>query len=361
MVATPNASPQAQSSVLLAAGVHRIQSVNPLKTGWSAPWPWAISLVVLALGVPSGWTLHDLNAQESSQTSRWLLNTPKPKPVEPMPPDQLEAAIRRGLDFLLQDQNENGSWGSATRTKGLNIYAPVPGAHQAFRAAVTSLCLSALIESGDSRPEIDAAIERGWIWLVQHLPAVRRAEPEAIYNVWTHAYAIEALADLHRRFADDPDRQTRAVDLIRQQVQMLNRYEGIDGGWGYYDFGAHTQQPNVEPTSFTTATALIALRQAQQLGVAVPERMVRRAVVSLERQKKPDYSYFYSDNGPVSNRPMWEINRPGGSLGRSQSCNLALRMWGDKSITDRVLTVWLDRLFAQKPVARYWTQTSDPA
>ena len=44
---------------------------------------------------------------------------------------------------------------------------------------------------------------------------------------------------------------------------------------------------------------------------------------------------------------MWEINRPGGSLGRSQSCNLALRLWGDDSITDQVLTVWLDRLFAR--------------
>jgi hypothetical protein len=44
---------------------------------------------------------------------------------------------------------------------------------------------------------------------------------------------------------------------------------------------------------------------------------------------------------------MWEINRPGGSLGRSQACNLALRVWGDATITDDVLSVWLDRLFAR--------------
>ena len=41
------------------------------------------------------------------------------------------------------------------------------------------------------------------------------------------------------------------------------------------------------------------------------------------------------------------INRPGGSLGRSQACNLALRLWGDKRITDDVLKTWLDRLFAR--------------
>jgi hypothetical protein len=38
------------------------------------------------------------------------------------------------------------------------------------------------------------------------------------------------------------------------------------------------------------------------------------------------------------------INRPGGSLGRSQACNLALRLWGDEKITDAVLKEWLDRL-----------------
>jgi hypothetical protein len=44
---------------------------------------------------------------------------------------------------------------------------------------------------------------------------------------------------------------------------------------------------------------------------------------------------------------MWEINRPGGSLGRSQACNLALRLFDQPDITDEVITVWLDRLFAR--------------
>jgi hypothetical protein len=39
------------------------------------------------------------------------------------------------------------------------------------------------------------------------------------------------------------------------------------------------------------------------------------------------------------------INRPGGSLGRSQACNLALRLWGDTEITDNVLKAWLYRLY----------------
>ncbi len=305
-------------------------------------------LVTLAGLILCGVTsLKESRSDEPSRTVDWLLDVPQPGPVRAPSEAEVEAAIRRGVDFLLADRNADGSWGSATRTKGLNIYAPVPGAHQAFRAAVTGLAVSALIESGDPRPEVHESIQAAWVWLAEHLPEVRRAEPDAIYNVWAHAFGIIALRDLHRYYEDNAQLQARIVQLMSQQVQMLTRYEGIDGGWGYYDFGAHTQKPNASPTSFTTATALIALYEAQQLGVAVPDKLVQRAIRSVQRQRKPDFSYFYSDNGPVSNRPMWEINRPGGSLGRSQACNLALRLWGDSAITDRVLDVWLDRLFAR--------------
>jgi len=45
--------------------------------------------------------------------------------------------------------------------------------------------------------------------------------------------------------------------------------------------------------------------------------------------------------------PQHQINQPGGSLGRSQACNVALRLWKDEAITDKVMTTWLDRLFAR--------------
>jgi hypothetical protein len=40
-------------------------------------------------------------------------------------------------------------------------------------------------------------------------------------------------------------------------------------------------------------------------------------------------------------------NRPGGSLGRSQACNVALRLWGDGKVTDAIIIEWLDRLIVR--------------
>jgi hypothetical protein len=257
----------------------------------------------------------------------------------------VERAVGRGVDFLLGRQNKDGSWGSARRTKGLNIYAPVPGAHHAFRSAVTSMCVSALIGSGDERPAVREAVRRGEEWIVADLPKLRRANPTAIYNVWGHAYGMQALARMAaRRSPDDPYRD-RLLALIDQQIELLGRYESVDGGWGYYDFRAHTKKPSSRPNSFTTATVLVAFHDARELGRPPPPKLLERAIATVLRQRKPDSTYLYS--GGMRWYPMVPINRPGGSLGRSQACNVALRLWGSSEITDAVLETWLDRLFAR--------------
>lgn len=270
---------------------------------------------------------------------------PKARPVEPPRSEEFDESIRRGVAFLVGDQNANGSWGSVERTKDLNIYAPVPGAHHAFRSAVTSLCVSALIETGNSTPEVAKAIERGESWMLENLPKLRRANGDALYNVWGHAYSIEALAKLHERHRDDSTRKAELKRQIAVQVELLDRYESVNGGWGYYDFTAQTKKPAADPNSFTTATMLVALHAAKGLGVDVPQRLIDRGLTVIRRQQKPDLSYLYSDRYVFE--PAFGINMPGGSVGRSQVCNLALRMYGDKSVSDAALEAWLERLFAR--------------
>jgi hypothetical protein len=271
--------------------------------------------------------------------------TPRLKPAPARKPADVEASIRRGIQFLLADQNKNGSWGTAEKTKGLNIFAPVPGAHHAFQTAVTALCVTALIETRDSTPAVTTAVDRGQAWLLENLPKLRRADSTAIYNVWGHGYGIQALAALHQRDSVDSQTKERIREIIVQQYDLLDRYESVDGGWGYYDFRAGTKQPASSSISFVNAAVLVAMHEAKTIGVEPPAKLVRRAIDATLRQRKPDHSYLYGEY--LWARPQRPVNRPGGSLGRTQSCSAALRLWGDEKVTDEVLDEWLARLFAR--------------
>ena len=272
---------------------------------------------------------------------------PKPKPVPKPDPKQIDASIRRGVEFLLKHQNANGSWGSERSSRPGEIYAPIPGAHESFRAAVTSLCISAMLEVGGDSPDVRHSVDRAETWLTENIPKVRRNSEDALYNNWAHAYSIDALLHMLRRHAKDHDRCRKIRALIDQQIGMLVRYECIDGGWCYYDdFEYQTKRPSGSTISFVTATVLVILDDARKAGIQVPQKIVDRGVASLLRQRKPDFSYDYGEY--LKYVPMMPINRPGGSLGRSQACNLALRAWGDKRVTDTIMETWLDRLFARE-------------
>jgi hypothetical protein len=312
-------------------------------------------LVPAASGLAATDTPATDDAAAASKTavhlSKLATTGPKPEPVTPPKQEDITAAIHRGVQFLLDDQRPNGCWGGPENSKSMNIYAPPPGAHDAFRTGVTSLAIMALVEvepqaAEDQREKVTTAIDHGEQWLVDHLEHLRRATPDALYNVWGHSYSIQALVKLHQRAAGNPDRQAKLKELAAGQADMLKRYSFVNGGWAYYDFLAGAQHPSDSAFSFCTATALIALHDAKSLGIEFPEILTQKAIHSILRQQYPDFSYAYGEY--LRMMPMMPINRPGGSLGRSQVCNLALRMYGDERITDDVLKTWLDRLIARE-------------
>ncbi len=125
---------------------------------------------------------------------------PAPPPEATL--ESINASITRGVDFLLASQNKNGSWGNPTKTKGLNIYAPLPGAHHAYRAGTSGLALSGLMDAADPRPEVKAAVEKGAVWTATELPNLRRADQTTTYNAWGHAYGLRAISRLYQQETD---------------------------------------------------------------------------------------------------------------------------------------------------------------
>ena len=255
----------------------------------------------------------------------------------------VDAAMTRGVDFLVGKQNADGSFGSARRTKELNIYAPLPGAQDAYLAGTSGLAIAGLVDAHDARPEVKAAIEKAEKWAFTKLPELRRADATTTYNVWGHAYGLRAISRLYQSAAGDSARQAALKNLAQQQVDLANRYEYLNGGWGYLHLfeDIHTQKPSGITTSFTTASVLLAMHEAREtMGVTLDEKVVQSSLASIRRQQFPDFTYAYSHSFRLV--PQFEINLRNGSLGRSQACNATLRAFGDPKITDQVLTTWAD-------------------
>ena len=214
-----------------------------------------------------------------------------------------------------------------------------------FRAAVTGLAVAALLETAPTENRVVESVSRASDWFDRELPKLKRATGDAIYNVWGHAYAIRGLVQLGQQPGVSPERIEQLRRHVSDQLEMLTRFESVDGGWGYYDFRAQTRKPSGSSISFVNATVLLCMLEAKALGVEPDENIVKRAVAATNRQKKPDFTYLYGEY--LKTQPMRGINRPGGSLARSQACNLALRRWGDQAITDQVLKTWLTRLYTR--------------
>jgi hypothetical protein len=189
---------------------------------------------------------------------------------------------------------------------------------------------------GDAR--VAAARARAIQYLVERGKVYRAAKDE-LYNVWTHAYVVQALAEVLR---DAP-----ALEDVRKaaewHVKMLEMYETMWGGWQYYDtFGA--VHPALEPTSFTTATALIAFHEARQAGIDIPDKLIRRGLRVIVGCRKPDGTFMYEY--AIVNRPQAEINQVKSNISRLQPCNLALALW-DGPVTDSQIRAGLDLFFAE--------------
>jgi hypothetical protein len=255
-------------------------------------------------------------------------------PIETVHERSLQDAIDEGVDYLVRTQSADGSWGQGRDTTDHDVMASVPGSHDAFRVGTTALCVRALREAGEHQ-----ASKRGLEYLAAY-DGTRRATRAELYNIWAHLYALETLS---RAWAEDK------VDAYRQaavrHLKWLELYETYIGGWNYYDFVYGTEKPSMEPVSFGTAAGLVALHEARQDGIEVPEGLVKRALSRLKEMKNPDGSFLYGSDFRYSPRHL--ANRDKGSLGRTQSCYYALKLWNEGGIGEKEIREGLERLFKE--------------
>ena len=240
-----------------------------------------------------------------------------------------------GSEFLEKGQNPDGSWGSAGKTKYLNIYAPGSGAHLAFKNSTSALCLLALTRVEKKSEKTKRAIKLGLNYLLKTSPQVKRASAAWIGNVWTHAYTIKAFLKF---YDSNHSLKDKIKSQIKSQIALLMTYQYLDGGWGYYDFKSHTVKPSGSSTSFLTGSCLIVLKAAARSGFEIPEKNIQRALSFMKRQRKPDNSFLYSDDFKYQTNV--HINKKVSSLARSQSSLKGLYEWQADGVKKETIEEW---------------------
>jgi hypothetical protein len=284
----------------------------------------ALALALLACAARAQEPVTDPRAAQSEQAAMNATCTV----------DDALTSVNRSVKFLLAKQNPDGSWGTST-VESLFETNYSKASFYAWKVAGGAIATMALMKV-DETPERRAALERALNYLLS-AERPRRGNDWDVDNNWTALYAficlVEAAGDARFQMPAWADRiKARGIEYY----QHLAANQEPKGGWGYYEGPVIARHPSWS-TSFATACVIPALVEAKRIGWPIDDNVLRGAVNYVKTCELPNGAFQYDLRTIVPPRMTSEnIDNIKGSLGRIQTCNWALRMAGNKEITDDV-------------------------
>ncbi len=196
---------------------------------------------------------------------------------------ETEAAVARGLVWLVRHQSRDGSWSlhRFNRTRQCRGRCSHPGTIS--DVAGTALGLLPFLGAGQSHRsgKYRRQVQRGIQWLLAHQRPDGSFYPLGAGRMYAHGLATIALCEAYGMTGDSRLRlpAQKAVDYIVQAQHSA-------GGWRY--------MPGTPGDTSVTGWQLMALRSAQVAGLRVPEVVLERAGRFLDRCQVNSLGSFYS-------------------------------------------------------------------
>lgn len=220
--------------------------------------------------------------------------------VEPQQADQVDAAVEKGIAYLLARQHPDGGIGSERVIPGrplaecseIGLY----GKHPAV-AGLTGLALIANGSTPEGGPHRES-VERLLGFLLDTTPTdgakrgIVGSEPQGtaggpkksgnLQPMYGQGFAIPFLAECLGS-SERPDLRPK----LELAVERLVRSQNTQGGWRY------EAEVVDEADISVTATQLIALRTAKNAGLYVPNETIDQAVSYIKRCHNADGGFRY--------------------------------------------------------------------
>ncbi len=223
---------------------------------------------------------------------------------------------RRGIEFLLTMQNENGGFEDSDYDFGgtdslPNVYV-----------AVTSISAMALLEAHshpelkDLQPRIEKAIEKAAAYVTDESNFSLQDKDEIF---WAYLYRLRLFNRLQAKW------KTGAVEM-EACLKSLASVQTSGGDW-YHEYN----------NPFVTASALWAMKESELLGAKVDASSVEAGIAALEKCRFASGGWTYGSprQGSASAKQANKRNVVG-SAGRTPLCEGALVIW-DRADNDALL------------------------
>ncbi|WP_157594117.1 hypothetical protein, partial [Rubripirellula obstinata] len=218
-----------------------------------------------------------------------------------------EQLWRRGIEFLLSMQNEEGAFNDSDYDFGGTD--SLPNVH----SAVTSIAAMALLEAHgrpelkDLQPRIENAIKSAAAY-VSDESKLNLQDKDEIF--WAYLYRLRLFNRLQSKWQTGAEGITESLKALAS-VQTA-------GGDFYHEYN----------NPFVTASALWAMKESESLGAQVDASCVEAAIAALTKCRFANGAWMYSSprNGSAAGKEASE-RRTIGSAGRMPHCEGALVIW----------------------------------